>query len=330
MNDKFKQRILEVTGASCLGQVELIQTLWSGYGEIVRCVLNDADLPSIVAKHINLSKQSDHPRGWNTDVSHQRKLKSYEVEVNWYDKWSSQCSDICRVPDCLALEYSGNEILLVLEDLNSSGFPGRREEASMTVIKSCLLWLAEFHAIFMGQKPSGLWEQGTYWHLETRPDELELIQDKKLKQAAATIDQILEASPYQTFVHGDAKLANFCFSEDGSKASAVDFQYIGGGCGMKDVFYLISSCLDEDDCEHLEDELLDYYFTELKKALIQHQPLVDTVAVELDWRRLYRYAWADFYRFLEGWSPNHWKMHTYSKRLTAEVLDEIKCGRGGK
>ncbi len=86
------------------------------------------------------------------------------------------------------------------------------------------------------------------------------MEDVELKQAAIRIDQILRASPYQTFVHGDAKLANFCFSSDGLQVAAVDFQYVGGGCGIKDVAYFISSCLHEEDCERYEDELLAWYF----------------------------------------------------------------------
>ena len=59
-----------------------------------------------------------------------------------------------------------------------------------------------------------LWETGTYWHLETRPDELVKLQDKKLKEFAPLIDSKLSSAKYQTLVHGDAKLANFCFSDD--------------------------------------------------------------------------------------------------------------------
>ena len=49
-------------------------------------------------------------------------------------------------------------------------------------------------------------------------------------------------------MHGDAKLANFLFTSDHSQVAGVDFQYVGGGCGMKDVAYLLS-CLDEDACD---------------------------------------------------------------------------------
>jgi thiamine kinase-like enzyme len=67
-----------------------------------------------------------------------------------------------------------------------------------------------------------------------------------LKEAAPVIDEKLNTCAYKTFVHGDAKLANFCFAPDGQVAG-VDFQYVGGGCGMKDVAYFIGSCLNEKD-----------------------------------------------------------------------------------
>ena len=173
------------------------------------------------------------------------------------------------------------------------------------------------------EKPAELWPVGTYWHLDTRPDELQVLEDIKLKNAAEKIDRQLQDSPYQTFVHGDAKLANFCFSDDGKNVAAVDFQYIGGGCGMKDVAYFISSCLYEKECERLETELLDIYFAELTTALTRRQVPVDPEAVEKDWRTLYPVAWTDFHRFLKGWSPGHWKIHSYSERMAYKVVTQL-------
>ena len=151
---------------------------------------------------------------------------------------------------------------MVLEDLNETGFSERRSAVSEDEIRTCLSWLANFHAIFIGEQPNGLWAIGTYWHLHTRPDELKALNDPALKKAAMSIDQRLRNSPFQTFVHGDAKLANFCFSQDGKRVAAVDFQYVGG------------SCLHEDECQQWESQLLDFYFHTLKKALkSQHKPV---------------------------------------------------------
>ena len=101
------------------------------------------------------------------------------------------------------------------EDLDASGFPSQKISVSIIEMHVCLKWLAYFHVIFMGREPEGLWPVCTYWHLDTRLDELDVLEDVELKQAATRIDQILRASHFQTFVHGDTKLANFCFSSDG-------------------------------------------------------------------------------------------------------------------
>jgi hypothetical protein len=323
MDSHIQNSILNATGADDLFKVSAIQSLWSGYGSIDRYGLNGAKMNSVVVKHVQLPQQSNHPRGWNTDHSHQRKVISYQVETRWYQNWAARCNDYCRIPDCLALENHDNEMLMVLEDLDSSGYPARKSRVTQDEMMSCLDWLAHFHATFLGAKPEGLWETGTYWHLDTRPDELQVMEDGPLKQAALILDRTLTDAPFQTFVHGDAKLANFCFSQDGAQVAAVDFQYVGGGCGMKDVAYFISSCLDENECERMEDVLLDAYFVTLKDALAMYHPDIDAAAVESAWRPLYALAWTDFYRFLKGWSPDHWKIHHYSERLAHEVVTEL-------
>ena len=133
----------------------------------------------------------------------------------------------------------------------------------------------------MGARPEGLWAIGTYWHLATRPDELGALPDGPVKAAATTIDRRLANSAFRTFVHGDAKLANFCFDADGRRAAAVDFQYVGGGCGMEDVAYFMSSCLDEDESDRLAPDLLDRYFELLGDALKRAGKVLDFGALEL-------------------------------------------------
>ena len=228
-----------------------------------------------------------------------------------------------KIPSFLGSYVHENEQWIVLEDLDVH-FPVRKQQLSLSEVKVCLKWLANFHAVYLNQKPHGLWEIGTYWHLDTRPDELEKLNDFELKNAAHLIDQKLNASPFQTFVHGDAKLANFCFSKDGKSVSAVDFQYVGGGCGMKDVAYFVGSCMYEEDCERLEDQVLDFYFTELGKAFKLKKGIIDFDALEQNWRDLYPFAWTDFHRFLKGWSPGHWKINSYSERLARKVLTGLK------
>lgn len=312
MNKHFKSVILQSTQATSLSEKEVIQALWSGYGKILRIELEAAAVKTVVVKHVQLPQKHQHPRGWNTDIGHQRKLKSYQVETTWYANYSSHSA--ARLPQCLAIETQGDEVLMVLEDLDEAGYDLRKRTVNWNEISSCLAWLAKFHASYLDQKPDGLWEVGTYWHLETRPQELAVVADQKLREAAPFIDAQLNACTYKTFVHGDAKLANFCFAKDGAVAG-VDFQYVGGGCGMKDIAYFIGSCLNEQECERLEAQILDCYFGYLQAELPRPNK-----ALEAEWRTLYRVAWADFHRFLKGWSPDHWKINSYSERVTAEVI----------
>lgn len=323
LGEQFEATILEATGASSLTVVEMIQELWSGYGKILRLSLDGGNRETVVIKHVSMPFESRHPRGWNSNLSHKRKVFSYQVETEWYRQWSTRCDEHCRIPKFLAFDRDVDNVLVVLEDLDSAGYPARLSGLSISQIRNCLTWLAEFHATFLGEKPGGLWETGTYWHLTTRPEELEALDDASLKAAASKIDETLSAATYQTFVHGDAKLANFCFSADGTKVAALDFQYVGGGCGMKDVAYFIGSCLDEASCEAREEELLDTYFDSLSAAIHRRQPAMEVSAVESEWRELFPVAWTDFHRFLKGWCPGHWKINSYSERLAREVVQTL-------
>ncbi len=316
------------TGGNEVVDTEIVQSLWSGYGQIVRCHLRGGSHPSVIVKHVRWPVEQRHPRGWASDRSHARKVRSYAVETVWYERYAARCDDRCRVPSCLGLQRRDDEIVMVLEDLDDAGYPGRRNDVTAAELDACLVWLATFHARFLGVAPDGLWPTGTYWHLATRPDELAALDDGALKAGAVHIDRLLSGSAFQTLVHGDAKLANFCFSDDGRRAAAVDFQYVGGGCGMKDLAYFIGSCLDEAESERQAPRLLDRYFELLGVALDELGRTVDEEALETEWRRLYPVAWTDFHRFLMGWSPGHWKLHRYSDRLAAEVLAGLELDPG--
>ena len=318
----FDAVILGATGAARLEVVEMIQELWSGYGKILRVRL-DGGRDTVVVKHVRFPTAANHPRGWNSSASHERKVRSYEVETAFYRDWSARCGTDCRLPKFLAFERDGDEVLMVLEDLDAAGFPRRLGSVEWHQVEGCLRWLASFHATFMGVKPDGLWEIGTYWHLATRAEELQVLDDAALKSAARAIDERLSRARFQTFVHGDAKLANFCFSDDGQQVAAVDFQYVGGGCGMKDVAYFVGSCMGERECEERESEILDVYFAALRDALEEKLPTTDHDELIAEWRDLYPVAWTDFHRFLKGWSPGHWKINSYSERLAREVVAAV-------
>nr|WP_282437291.1 phosphotransferase [Vibrio amylolyticus] len=301
----------------------LIQELWGGYGELLRLGFQQQ---SVILKHIELPQPKSHPRGWNTNLSHQRKLNSYRVEMHWYREYASLCDQHCYVPKPIHAEHYEQSYLLMMEDLATQGFPAVSNDATPQQLSACLKWLAYFHAKHIGHTGEGLWPSGTYWHLQTRPDELKQLADEPLKEAAAHIDRVLTNVPYQTLVHGDAKLANFCFSDCGTQAAAVDFQYVGKGCAMKDVALFMSSAITPEECEKVEKPLLDEYFSYLEKALFLYHPTMSYQDVECHWRPMFVVAWADFQRFVKGWSPDHWKINPYTEAVKERALLQLSKG----
>ncbi|WP_018876351.1 phosphotransferase [Thioalkalivibrio sp. ALE31] len=324
MSARTTDFVRQATGARQAEREQVIQTLWSGYGEIVRYRLQGADQPTVILKHVVFPDAMDHPRGWSNDRSHQRKVRSYQVEMAWYRDWAGLCNPVSRVPHCLATGTIGDEHLLLLEDLDAAGFARRKDHLTRAEAQHCLHWLARFHARFLGHAPKGLWPEGSYWHLATRPDEWAAIEDPAIRAAAPALDAALTSARHRTLVHGDAKVANFCFTPGTDAVAAVDFQYAGGGCGMRDVAYFLGSCLDEREQEAWEAELLEVYFAALGEALYAQGKGDVAGAVEREWRALFPVAQADFYRFLVGWMPDHWKVHDYSRRTALAVIHRIQ------
>uniref|UniRef100_A0A8K9XN99 CHK kinase-like domain-containing protein n=1 Tax=Oncorhynchus mykiss TaxID=8022 RepID=A0A8K9XN99_ONCMY len=228
MKQEYQDIILQECGAKALG-----------YCQIVKVHLDGCYRPSVVVKHVMFPKEAEHPGGWKTDLSHMRKMRSYQVET------------------------------------------------------------------LKNQRAS-------------RHDELDAMYNSQLKAAAGEIDRILNECRFKTIIHGDAKLANFCFPGSGQGVAAVDFQYVGRGCGMKDVVYLLEE-IEEKQLEKRVPSLLDYYFTELRASVTKQ---MDFAALEKEWREMF--AWTDFHRFLLGWMPGHQKINRYTKQLTKEVLRKVK------
>ena len=313
--DEELRWIARATGAKTVDRGERIQSLWSGYGEIYRVHLSGARTRTAIVKSVK------PPQRRTSSASHVRKVNSYRVELAWYRDFAARCDDTCRVPVLFDGTISEGRpgafegALFVLEDLDPAGFSERRRRGpSPAEIDRCLSWLASFHARFLGTSPEGLWPRGTYWHLATRAEELAALDDDALRAAAPVLDQRLRDCDFQTFVHGDAKLANFCFGE--TSVAAVDFQYVGGGCGISDVAYFLGSCWD-DGFDPDERRHLDAYFAHLRRALPSS---ADAEAIEREWRALYPIAAADYYRFFAGWAKEQWAHELHGQRVVRDVL----------
>ncbi|MEC4724038.1 DUF1679 domain-containing protein [Shewanella sp. D64] len=286
---------------------------------------------NVIAKSITPPSKNTHPKGWHSDVSHRRKVISYQVEANWYRQYAKSCMSPNHVPHCYGVRSFPKEDLrhessiILLSDLDEIGFTSRKQQLSVEESKVCIKWLAYFHASFMQDKPDpswpvGLWPVGSYWHLMTRLNEYQTMPDSPIKRAAHKLDNTLNTCRFKTLIHGDAKIANFCLTNNGKQVAGVDFQYVGAGCGMKDLVYFMGSCLSEHDCQMSYQNLMAFYFSELTEAMQVLCLSIDPKQVIEEWGPLFYVAWADFQRFLIGWSPKHQKINEFSSAITEKGI----------
>ena len=293
----------------------------------------------VVVKCATPPNTLSHPKGWNGDASHDRKCQSFTVENCFYSQVQTQIISGCPTAKYIRHDQHGESSLLVMEDLASIGYSRTATSLTAAQCKTVLKWLAHFHACFLNVRSEfdsrnlQLWPEGTYWHLATREDEFQAMPEGLLKQNAVTIAKTLASAHYQTLVHGDAKVANFCFTEDFSDCAAVDFQYVGYGVGIKDVAYFLGSALPTETHIAHRDALLNTYFVALEGALqarLSHHDApsyftsIDIQYVIAEWKMLYPFACADFYRFLSGWSPKHWKIDAELQYQTNIALAALK------
>ena len=139
----------------------------------------------------------------------------------------------CSVPVGLANDRSrANGLTILMSKLpgatRSRGGLGRAE------VLAVAQFLARMHAHTWGPRADrwvaegGLQPQGTYWHLDTRPDELAAMStvglNGRLRLAARGLDRRLKADRYQAVVHGDAKAGNILLDNQVSSASRSSLQ----------------------------------------------------------------------------------------------------------
>ena len=252
-----------------------IARLWAGMGSIVRleCIKKYSSVSDESKKTIIIAKRIEcsNPRSFGD----KRKAASYRVEASFYG--SKYCKDLSDNHICcrgLHTEDDGDgSITILMTPLPNNILHSMDGDIAKAAVRS----VARLHAYFWGTAKSnaavkdvGLAEQGTYWYLDTRPDEYDTMDSRsglsgKLKKAAHGIDASLKEHEYQTICHGDLKACNMSMSTDPSYVTFVDFQYMGKACPAKDLAYLFVCGMDVDDDfeERQESELLQLYIEEL-------------------------------------------------------------------
>ncbi|MCF6434327.1 aminoglycoside phosphotransferase family protein [Pseudoalteromonas sp. MMG022] len=292
--------------------------LWSGCGCVNRMCLDGMD---VVVKFAQVPTQLIHRNIVQTDFALARKLKSYQIELAFYQQQAARLDGVCLVPKPIHAVQRDCTTCLVLSDFSGDGF--RAESDPCTEHHhQVLTWLADFHSYFMIQNDIG-WQEGGYWHLATRPDEFQRMAHSELKTHANSIAALIRDCPYRTQIHGDAKIANFVFNSE-LAVLGYDFQYLGSGLGIQDVMLYFTSVFDNDGLYTHADELLEYYFVKLADNLITKHSMQNSRDIVSCWRELWPVVWSDFHRFLLGWKPDHFKINDYMCEQSQNTLRLVR------
>ena len=190
-------------------------------------------------------------------IGDERKAYSYWIEANYYQTLAPTLIEKydLAIPITYHIELDGsfddgdvansdNEVVgkdqtitICMSLLDGSPSTNRY---STNHIHATLTWLATLHAGTWGTKvdtyvqTKAVQPIGSYWHLDTRPDEHESMSrhgwEGRLKLAARAIHERLRRDSMQCCIHGDAKDANMLFQKmdgGGISVSMYDFQYCG-------------------------------------------------------------------------------------------------------
>jgi len=187
----------------------------------------------------------------------------------------------------------------LLQDMEAedSNYRDQHMALGMKQAETAVRWLAALHAYHWNSgswADEKLWEQGGYWTLDKRHEDLATMErdwdvvvanwkdvypdvftdpricqlGTRLRQSARNVsERLAERWPeHRTLIHGDFKTANLFFDGDADAMVALDWQWCGGGLGVMDLQYLLrTSCALE--VLHNEEHLLRCYHTNLVASL---------------------------------------------------------------
>lgn len=266
-------------------QIKTLCRLWAGMGHVYEVSFGRNANDKFIVKSVDPSQITD-------SIGDCRKAASYKVEANFYQQYADNLMDVHELPlpRPYHVERNGNQTIICMPKLK----PGSRNGGK--VEEKVVKWLARLHAATWGSNAEGLQHIGSYWYLDTRPEEHANMPrtgwQGRLKHAARAIDSRLQRDPMQCIIHGDAKEANILWTDVGELAMC-DFQYCGKGPPTRDLAYFFCSSTNPED----EDALLQVYYEELIKLLPDTvtKPTFEKLQESLE------VAFCDYARFMAGW-----------------------------
>lgn len=338
-----------------------IQQLWAGYGsvkEFTASVRDAQDKTYFVVKRVNPPSDDTGSVSHARKIrSYHVEAHFYEFLVPMLNEmWAALSEESTltspEVPQPYFIQCdndsddkeAGNQsFTFLLSDLRREYIHSSGYTLSLLETRAALRFLAGLHSTFWERADilqststcsannKNVWECGGYWHLETRLDELECMPSEwdHLKRAAYAIDSRMKNKSgrckHQTLCHGDFKSANLLFSSSNAKeyeCATVDFQYTGGGYGLKDVVMLfVSSVQTRLLSGNGERDLLQFYFDTLCQNL-DHLGIDKSGYTVEDVMIQYELCLVDYVRFMAGWG--FWgASSSYAERRVSSIMKEM-------
>lgn len=304
-------------------KVKSLCRLWAGMGHIYDVSLLGGQ------HHVIVKRVSPQPRSQLRSIGDRRKADSYQVEASFYDSFAPRLINDhnLSIPRPYHVERGGEDGQQVT--ICMSRVEGR-ELHGTEAARATMSWLATLHAATWGEENAdamvsgGLQAVGSYWHLDTRPEEHENMSRKgwegRLYRAARAISDRLKRDDMQCIIHGDAKDANMlwkkCGNDDRIEVSMYDFQYCGKAPPTVDLAYFLCVAADND-----KEALLEFYHQELVLKL-ESSSNIDPPTLS-DLKESLSLAYCDFARFMCGWG---W----WGDDLSSEVIEVLDRLDGGK
>lgn len=310
--------------------VKSLCRLWAGMGYIYQITVQlpspSTSSSSGMEKYHFIVKRVVPPSKKSRSMGDERKTISYFLEANFYESIAPSLIEDhgLSIPIPYYVERGGadddDRVTICMSRLDGS--PGRL--ADENAVRAVLDWLSTLHAATWGPAATDHVARnlaqpvGSYWHLETRPDEHDSMSRRgwegRLKLAARAIDERLRRDGMQCCIHGDAKDVNMLFTKEGG-VGLYDFQYFGKAPPSVDLAYFLCVAVGDTD-----DKYVTYYHHQLINKLDKGsitpptlKELEDSVALAL----------CDFQRFMSGWGQ--WGSDISS--VVIEVLDRLDGGR---
>ena len=230
--------------------------LWAGMGHIYEVSIDVPERRKLIRNRRLrfIVKRVTPPPRKRRDAGDERKAASYVIESNFYEHMATALIENrgLRMPFPYHVERSDDDddrVTICMSFLDGSPAPRHSVVDDDGRVRAVLSWLATLHAATWSSvvdhdlliERKIIQPIGSYWHLDTRPDEHASMSSKgwegRLKLAARAIHDRLGRDGMQCVVHGDAKDANMLFLDDdddggggGGGACRVgmyDFQYCG-------------------------------------------------------------------------------------------------------